>query len=70
MGLYLYIFTCAFQKAQSNGRAVAEPQEEAILSEKLVPHHQPPPSEVKAEKVAEVINCIDETMPHTDHNAM
>ena len=44
-----------FQKAQSNGRAVAEPQEEAIVSEEIVPHHQPPPQVVKTEKVAEVI---------------
>ncbi|XP_029694682.1 protein LYRIC-like isoform X2 [Takifugu rubripes] len=40
-------------KTQSNGRAVAEPQEEAKVSEELVPHHQPPPSEVKAEKIPE-----------------
>ncbi|KAG7237305.1 hypothetical protein INR49_032488 [Caranx melampygus] len=44
----------AEKKAQPNGRAVAEPQEEAIVSEEIVPHHQPLPSEVKAEKVAEV----------------
>lgn len=43
------------QKAQPNGRAVAEPQEEAIVSEETVPHHQPPPPEAKAEKVVEVI---------------
>ncbi|XP_056237350.1 protein LYRIC-like isoform X4 [Seriola aureovittata] len=44
----------AEKKAQPNGRAVAEPQEEAIVSEEIVPHHQPLPPEVKAEKVAEV----------------
>ncbi|XP_051813135.1 protein LYRIC-like isoform X2 [Acanthochromis polyacanthus] len=38
---------------QPNGRAVAEPQEEAIVSEEILPHHQPPPAEVKAEKVTE-----------------
>ncbi|KAI3361482.1 hypothetical protein L3Q82_013630 [Scortum barcoo] len=43
----------AEKKAQANGRAVAEPQE-ATVSEEIVPHHQPPPAEVKAEKVAEV----------------
>ncbi|XP_068425892.1 protein LYRIC-like isoform X2 [Clinocottus analis] len=42
------------KKAQPNGRAVAEPQEEAIASEKTVPHHQPPTPEVNAEKVAEL----------------
>lgn len=41
------------KKAQSNGRAVAEPQEEAIVSEEIVPHHQPLPTEIKSEKVAE-----------------
>ncbi|XP_071325346.1 protein LYRIC-like isoform X2 [Trachinotus anak] len=40
----------AEKKAQPNGRAVAEPQEEAIVSEEIVPHHQPLPPEVKAEK--------------------
>lgn len=44
----------AEKKAQPNGRAVAEPQEEAIVSEEILPHHQPPPAEVKAEKVTEV----------------
>ncbi|XP_069392763.1 protein LYRIC isoform X1 [Paralichthys olivaceus] len=41
---------------QPNGRAVAEPQEEeeVIVSEETVPHHQPTTAEVKAEKVAEV----------------
>ncbi|TNN72916.1 Protein LYRIC [Liparis tanakae] len=34
-------------KAQPNGRAVAEPQEEAIASEETVPHHQSPATEVK-----------------------
>lgn len=43
----------AEKKAQPNGRAVAEPQEEAIVSEEILPHHQPPPAEVKAEKVTE-----------------
>ncbi|XP_034384606.1 protein LYRIC-like isoform X2 [Cyclopterus lumpus] len=42
------------KKAQPNGRAVAEPQEEAIASEEIVPHHQTPTPEVKAEKVAEL----------------
>ncbi|XP_068590670.1 protein LYRIC-like [Cebidichthys violaceus] len=42
------------KKAQPNGRAVAEPQEEAIASEEIVPHHQPPTPEVKAEKVSEL----------------
>ncbi|KAM4633542.1 protein LYRIC-like isoform 2-T2 [Polymixia lowei] len=42
------------QTAQPNGRAVAEPQEEAIVPEEIVPHHQPPQPEVKAEKVSEV----------------
>lgn len=42
------------QAAQPNGRAVAEPQEEAILAEESVPHHQAPPPEVKAEPVSEV----------------
>uniref|UniRef100_A0A3Q1EMY4 Metadherin b n=1 Tax=Acanthochromis polyacanthus TaxID=80966 RepID=A0A3Q1EMY4_9TELE len=46
----------AEKKAQPNGRAVAEPQEEAIVSEEILPHHQPPPAEVKAEKVTEVIS--------------
>lgn len=54
-----------FQKAQPNGRAVAEPQEEAIVSEEIVPHHQPPPPEVKAEKVAEVISCTKDICQHT-----
>ncbi|KAM3873492.1 protein LYRIC-like [Diretmus argenteus] len=45
----------AEKKAQPNGRAVAaEPQEEAIVSEEIVPHHQPSPPEIKAEKVSEV----------------
>lgn len=48
-------FKWPFQKSQPNGRAIAEPQEEAIASEEIVPHHQPPPPEVKPEKVAEVI---------------
>ncbi|XP_056300475.1 protein LYRIC-like isoform X1 [Pseudoliparis swirei] len=44
----LYIcYLHSFQKAQPNGRAVAEPQEEAIASEETVPHHQPPTPEVK-----------------------
>uniref|UniRef100_A0A3P8SFN8 Metadherin a n=1 Tax=Amphiprion percula TaxID=161767 RepID=A0A3P8SFN8_AMPPE len=43
----------AEKKAQPNGRAVAEAQEEAIVSEEIVPHQQPPPAEVKAEKVTE-----------------
>lgn len=42
------------KKAQPNGRAVAEPQEEAIVPEEMVPHHQTPPPEAKAEKIAEV----------------
>ena len=49
-----------FQKAQAaqpNGRAVGESQEEAILSEEIVPHHHPPSPEVKAEKAAEVTSC-------------
>ncbi|KAM6936207.1 protein LYRIC-like isoform 2-T2 [Lycodopsis pacificus] len=33
---------------QSNGRAAAEPQEDAIASEEIVPHHQSPTPEVKA----------------------
>ncbi|KAI9520784.1 hypothetical protein NQZ68_013189 [Dissostichus eleginoides] len=41
-------------KSQPNGRAVAEPQEEAIESEEIVPHHQTPPPESKAEKAAEL----------------
>uniref|UniRef100_A0A665TTU0 Protein LYRIC-like n=1 Tax=Echeneis naucrates TaxID=173247 RepID=A0A665TTU0_ECHNA len=44
----------AEKKAQPNGRAVAEPQEETIASEEIVPHHQPLPAEVKAEKALEV----------------
>lgn len=63
--VYIFFFTRAFQKAQANGRAVAEPQEEAIVSEEIVPHHQPPPPEVKAEKVAEVIRCTKDTTAHT-----
>ncbi|XP_023127234.2 protein LYRIC isoform X2 [Amphiprion ocellaris] len=43
----------AEKKAQPNGRAIAEAQEEAIVSEEIVPHQQPPPAEVKAEKVTE-----------------
>lgn len=62
-------FTCSSQKAQSNGGAVAEPQEEAIVPEEIVPHHQQPPSQVKAEKIAEVVwvFCL---LQHTDHNMM
>ncbi|KAI4811945.1 hypothetical protein KUCAC02_014806 [Chaenocephalus aceratus] len=41
-------------KSQPNGRAVAESQEEAIESEEIVPHHQTPPPESKAEKAAEL----------------
>ncbi|XP_026149898.1 protein LYRIC-like isoform X2 [Mastacembelus armatus] len=45
----------ADKKAQANGRAVAEPQEAAPVSEERVPHHQsPPPLQVKPEKAAEV----------------
>lgn len=44
-----------FQKAQPNGRAVSEPQEEATVSEETVPHHQQPPAEGQAEKIPEVI---------------
>ncbi|GLD48677.1 protein LYRIC-like protein [Lates japonicus] len=43
----------AEKKAQANGRAVSEPQEEAIVSEEIVPHHQPLPPEIKTEKAAE-----------------
>lgn len=43
----------AEKKAQPNGRAIAEPQEEAIPAEERVPPHQPPPPEVKNEKIAE-----------------
>uniref|UniRef100_A0A1A7Y9E7 Metadherin b n=1 Tax=Iconisemion striatum TaxID=60296 RepID=A0A1A7Y9E7_9TELE len=43
----------AEKKAQPNGRAIAEPQEEAIVSEELVPHHHTPP-EVKTEKASEI----------------
>ncbi|XP_024861067.1 protein LYRIC-like isoform X2 [Kryptolebias marmoratus] len=43
----------AEKKAQPNGRAVAEPQEEAIVSEEIVPHHQPAPPEGRTEKTAE-----------------
>lgn len=46
-----------FQKSQPNGRAVVEPQEEAIVTEEIVPHHHPPTPEVKTEKAAEVIHC-------------
>lgn len=55
-----FIFTYSFQKAQPNGRAVAEPQEETMVSEEIVPHHHPPQPEVKADKVAEVICCTDD----------
>ncbi|KAK5862791.1 hypothetical protein PBY51_018151 [Eleginops maclovinus] len=44
----------AEKASQPNGRAVAEPQEEAIVSEEIVPHHQTPPPESKAEKAAEL----------------
>lgn len=44
----------AEKKAQPNGRAVPEPQEEAIASDEIVPHHQPLTPEVKAEKAAEL----------------
>lgn len=47
--------TCGFQKPQPNGRAGAEPQEEAMVSEETVPHHHSPPPEVKTEKAAEVL---------------
>ncbi|XP_043972275.1 protein LYRIC-like isoform X4 [Gambusia affinis] len=43
----------AEKKAQPNGRAVAEAQEGAIACEERVPHHQPPPPQVKTDKVAE-----------------
>ncbi|XP_067365044.1 protein LYRIC-like isoform X2 [Channa argus] len=43
----------AEKKSQPNGRAVAEPQVEAIESEETLPHH-PPPQEAKADKAAEV----------------
>ncbi|KAM9851657.1 uncharacterized protein ACBR49_004813 isoform 2-T2 [Aulostomus maculatus] len=42
------------KKAQPNGRTVAEPQDEAMVSEEIVPHHQPPPAEAKSEKIADV----------------
>lgn len=51
------------KKSQSNGRAVAEPQEEATAAEELVPHQQPPPAEVQPEKMAEV------TLPFTPSQA-
>ncbi|XP_054897817.1 protein LYRIC-like [Poeciliopsis prolifica] len=41
------------KKAQPNGRAVAEAQEGATACEDRVPHHQPPPPQVKTDKVAE-----------------
>nr|XP_020467333.1 protein LYRIC-like [Monopterus albus] len=44
----------AEKKAQPNGRAVEEPQGEAIVSEDIMPHQQQPPPEVKAEKATEV----------------
>lgn len=44
----------AEKKAQPNGRAVAEPQVEAIETEETVPHHHSLPPEAKADKVAEV----------------
>ncbi|CAN9514024.1 unnamed protein product [Ophioblennius macclurei] len=44
----------AEKKAQPNGRAVSEPQEEAMVPEETVPHQQAPPAEAKAEKAAEV----------------
>ena len=43
---------------------MAEPQEEAIVSEEIVPHHQPPPQVVKTEKVAEVICCTKDMTTH------
>ncbi|KAM4735022.1 uncharacterized protein FYW61_005603 isoform 2-T2 [Anableps anableps] len=43
----------AEKKAQPNGRAVAEAQEGATACEETVPHHQPPPPQVKTDKVAE-----------------
>ncbi|MEQ2300061.1 hypothetical protein AMECASPLE_021449, partial [Ameca splendens] len=43
----------AEKKAQPNGRAVSEAQEGAAPCEEKVPHHQPPPPQVKPEKVAE-----------------
>ncbi|XP_005816607.1 protein LYRIC-like [Xiphophorus maculatus] len=43
----------AEKKAQPNGRAVAEAQEGATACEERVPHHQPPPPQVKTDKVAE-----------------
>ena len=63
-----FSFIWCFQKAQPNGRAVAGPQEEAIVSEEIVPHHQPPPLEAKAEKVAEVIYCTNDIGQHLHHN--
>ncbi|XP_041844146.1 protein LYRIC-like [Melanotaenia boesemani] len=41
------------KKSQPNGRAIAEPQEEAISAEEIVPPHQSPPPEVKNDKIAE-----------------
>lgn len=43
----------AEKKAQPNGRAVAEAQEGVTACEERVPHHQPPPPQVKTDKVAE-----------------
>lgn len=59
------LIPCVYQKTQSNGRAVPEPQEEAIVSEELVPHHQPPPSEIKAEKIPEVM-CPRFSFSHSE----
>ncbi|CAG6016041.1 unnamed protein product [Menidia menidia] len=60
------------EKAQPNGRVVAESQEEAIEEEGIVPHHQAPPPEVKIEKVAETKKskkkakqAVKETKPTT-----
>ncbi|KAM7382442.1 hypothetical protein PAMP_002170 [Pampus punctatissimus] len=44
----------AEKKAQPNGRAVGEPQEDAVVSGDTVPHHQPPPPEAKADKASEI----------------
>lgn len=54
-GLLHVFFIFSFQKAQPNGRAAAEPQEEAIAAEETVPHQQQQPAaEGKAEKASEV----------------
>uniref|UniRef100_A0A4W6F3F8 Uncharacterized protein n=1 Tax=Lates calcarifer TaxID=8187 RepID=A0A4W6F3F8_LATCA len=55
---------------QANGRAVSEPQEEAIVSEEIVPHHQPLPLEIKTEKAAEVICCTKDIWQHIQHNVV